>query len=469
MRKGSVAAALLGLVGLAMGGTAWANPFYVGRYRGLRGGPVDDSAWNVYWNPAGLAKTGGSVALNVQAITRRGTYDREAALNDIPAEAVDVNSGFNKTGALGVVPGIAVRHGWALDDFDIGLGGTFFVARAGTSAWDKTPGASGQHPGAVDGPQRWATISTAMSVLSVGVGAGVRYKPWGLSLGITPVMNFANLSTVRARNLDQREDLYQPDGRLKEGRILLDGATDERLSWIAGLRWAPNDSFDLGLSWHGGATYDLQGNALIQTGSDPEQQVQSRLPLQVAQSVRAGVRVVALPWLVLRPELAWHQWSVMDKQVALNNSPGDPGFGDELIPLYRLFQDTWAAKLSADFPVHDRLTLHAAAGYESAANRSTCSAGLIRTVKPNHEGTEDRNWCTFEPGLAESAAVEAGVGLSVKLPAGVTAMLSYTLQQFEDVRATGSIQSPTTNGTYTDRRQYFSLDLEYAWGEEAAK
>lgn len=450
---------------LSVPSLALANPFYVGRYRGLSGGPVDNSAWDVYWNPANLARTGGSVAFNLQAISRTGTFDRDAALNEVPESAIDVNTGKNETGALGFVPGLAARHGWRLGKFNLGIGGTFFVARAGTSSWKKTLMADARHAGAADGPQRWATINTRMTVISGGLGLGASYRPWKLSVGLTPVINFASLGTVRARNLDQTEDLYQADGRLKEGRVLLEDGTDERFTLIAGVRWDPLDNLGFGFTWHGGTTYDLQGRARIQAGTEPEQQVQARLPLQVAHSFRFGVRYAPLDWLTLRPEFHWHMWSVMDQQVATNNSPEDPGYGDELIPIYRLFQDSFSVRLAADFQVLPTLGLHASVGYESAVNRDQCSASEIQKILPHYTG-ESRPWCTFEPGLAESPSIELGAGVSVELPWQLRAMLSYTYHQFEDVRVTGSIQKPMMNGDYTDVRHYVSLDLEYTWGSK---
>ncbi len=422
---------------------ALANPFYVGRYRGLAGGPVDDSGWNVYWNPAGIASPGARIALSLQAITRRGTYDKPADLNGIPPEEAAANAGFNETGALGVVPSMAGSWGWALGAFDLGVGGTVFVARAGTSSWEKKPDRPAEFPGAYDGPQRWATINTAMAIISAGAGLGLKHRPTGLAIGLTPVVNFASLSTIRARNLDTSETLFQPDGSLKEGRILLDDATATALTWIAGLRWDAADWFSLGVTLHTGTTYDLRGRAYIQAGDDPEQAVDAAVPLQVAHTLRGGLAIAPVEWLVLRPEFEFSNWSIADRQTAVNNSPDDPGFGDELIPIERQFDDTLAARLKVD--IHGLIwntVVHLGGGYETGATPTR----------------------THEPGLAESDNFELGLGASIALPYDVGLSISYIFQQFDDVTVTDSIQKPTTNGTYTDRRQYLTVDLEFAFG-----
>ncbi|MCA9543975.1 MAG: outer membrane protein transport protein [Myxococcales bacterium] len=437
--------AAVALATCLLGGGAWANPFYVGRYRGLAGGPVDESGWNVYWNPAGIAEPGARVALSLQVVGRQGTYDKPAELNGIPPEEAAANAGFNETGALGLLPAMAGTWGWDLGDFVLGVGGAVFVARAGTANWAKKPGGPAEFPGAYDGPQRWATINTFMAIVSTGVGLGVSHRPTGLSVGVTPVANFATLSTVRARNLDTSEDLFQPDGRLKEGRILLEDATDMALTWIAGMRWDAADWFGLGLTWHAGHTYDLRGRAYIQAGDDPEQTVDAKVPLPVAHTVRGGLWVAPVEWLVLRPEFEWSNWSVMDEQTAVNNSPNDPGYGDALIPLARDFDDTWATNLKLDvYDLVPHTVVHLGGGYETGATPTR----------------------THEPGLAEADSFNLGLGFSVALPYDVGLSVSYILHQFMDVTVTDSIQKPTTNGTYTDRRHYLTVDLEFAFGSD---
>jgi long-subunit fatty acid transport protein len=318
------------------------------------------------------------------------------------------------------------------------------VARAGSTHWAKKPGAPAEYPGAYDGPQRWSTINTSMVILSTGLGLSFEHRPTGLSFGVTPVLNWVQLSTVRARNLDSTETQFQPDGRLKEGRILFQDGQAFDVTWIAGVRWDASEMFSLGATFHSGTHYDVRGDASIQAGDEPEQTVRARIPLQVAHAIRGSVAVRLVDWLVLRPEFEWSNWSVMDRQAAVNDSPDDPGYGDELIPLERDFQDTIAARLRVDLPLLDDVTFHLGGGWEQGAT-------------PSH---------TFEPGLAESNAIEGGAGVSADLPWGVSIAVHYILQQFDDVTVTDSTQKPTTNGTYTDRRHYVTLDLEFAFGDE---
>ena len=39
-----------------------ANPFFVGRFNGLLGGPLDQSSFALYWNPAGIVNIGRPMA-----------------------------------------------------------------------------------------------------------------------------------------------------------------------------------------------------------------------------------------------------------------------------------------------------------------------------------------------------------------------------------------------------------------------
>ena len=117
------------------------------------------------------------------------------------------NAGENQTGAFGLVPAVAVSHGLRLDNFELGLGLAWFIDRAEKTNWRKNLAAPAEFPGAVDGPQRWATVNTNLLILSTALGLGVKYRPLKLSVGVSPIFNYTQLSTVRARNPDGSDSL----------------------------------------------------------------------------------------------------------------------------------------------------------------------------------------------------------------------------------------------------------------------
>lgn len=412
---------------------AEANPFFIGRFQGLRGDPVDDGAWSLYWNPAGLARPGGLVALHGLVVNRQATYDRDAALNGVAPDEAAANAGLNETGAFGLAPAVAGRYGWAIGALDLALAGGFYVARAGATNWRRAFGAPAEHPGAVDGPQRWATVNTSMLLYSPSAALALRHRPSGLSVGVAPVYTLVNLSTLKARNPDGTTRLVDERGNLAEGRILLENGEAADLHWIVGAQWAPFDGLVFGATWHSGVEHQLEGDAYITFGTAEEAVERSSFNLPVAQTVRVGAGVAIGAGFTLRPSVEWHDWSVMDRQIAFNVRNGEM-----LMDLPRDFDDTWIARLRGDYVVVEGFTVHGGVGYETAAT-------------PTH---------TFEPGLAESASYELAIGASLDLGERIGLSTSFFWQQFEDVTVRDSVNVPTTNGRYTDARQYLTLDLE---------
>lgn len=429
----------IGLVALGATTAASANPFFIGRMNGLRGDPVDQSASAIYWNPGGLARPGTRLQLHAVAISRQATYDRDAVLNGVPeGDPAAANAGLNHTGATGVAPGFAAR--WGLDlgphglgPLDLGLGAGFYVNRAGATNWRRAFGAPAEHPGAVDGPQRWATINTSMVLYSPTAAAAVRVRPLGLSLGVASVYNYVTLDTLKARTPDGAERLVDERGQLAEGRILLEGGQGEQFTWIVGAQWAPDDDLRLGLTWHSAADYTLEGTSYITFGTADESVEETRFNLPVAQTVRAALFTRVTEWLALRPSVVWNDWSMMDRQIAYNIRNGQV-----LMDLPRDFDDTWMGRLRADFYVGPGAVLHGGVGYETGATPEA----------------------TFEPGLSESPSYEFAAGGTFDLSESLVLSASFFWQQFDDMTVRNSVNKPTTNGYYTDARQYLTVDLE---------
>ena len=418
---------------LALPGQASASPFFFGRFGGAAAGPTNRGPFAAYWNPAWVARPGGRLGVHVLGIARQATYDRPAAANDVPPEDAAANAGSATTSSAGAVPALAGGWGMALGPFDVAAGAGFYVAHFGSSAWDKVPGAPAEHPGAVDGPQRWAAIDTSLRVLSFGLAGGGRHRPSGLSLGVAPLFSMAELSTLRARAMDMDQTLNDADGALAEGRVLLEDASDEQLLWVLGLGWELSSDLHLGLAWHQGTVYDLQGRAHVTLGLAPQTEAAAGLPLQVADVVRLGAAMKAAPWLTVRPWLQWAGWSAMDSQPITNLDEDELLFVQE-----RDFADTWAGNLWVDLHVVEGASLHLGGGYETAAT-------------PEH---------THEPGLAENASWQAGLGASVELTSNLRLSTTYSLHHYLIREVDESVQRPLTNGRYTDDRQYLTVDVE---------
>jgi long-chain fatty acid transport protein len=430
-RRESMSRFITILLLLASASPAVANPLFIGRFGGLSAGPANEGAFSVYWNPAKLGREGGHVQLHLLGVNRHATYNRVLPSEGIDPMVAEVNTGESTTGALGVVPSIALRYGLSVGNFDLGFGLGGFVERAGRTNWRKKYEAPAEIPGAIDGPQRWSTINTSLAILSAGFGMGVTHRPTKLSIGVTPVYHTASLSTVRARNPNGSERVLDEAGRLAEGRILLEDGEDQEVSWVVGMAWSPVDSVHLNLVWHGPIDFELTGEGYVTFGLAPESRLRSAFGLPVPQTVRAEM-VFDLGRYRLRPMLGWVQWSILDVQEA-----------------YNIDNDEVLMRLERDF--NDIYFFRAALDYEASKTIGLTVSGTFETGATPNE--------TFEPGLAESDNIEIGFGGRFRLSERVRLDVSLSWQQFFDVTVTESIQDPIVNGDYTDRRQFLAVDL----------
>ena len=227
---------------VAAGGAARANPLALARFGGLGADAVYSGAYALYWNPAALARPGYDVAVDAQLIARQASYDRDAALNTVPDALVAANAGVATITTVGVVPSAMGRWGRALGAFDVGAGFGVFVENGGSASWDKNlrdeddpPISRDGSPGAIDGPQRWASINAQLLLVDLGLGLAARHRATGLSLGFTPILVAGSFSTVRARNIDQSEDLVDAQDNPKKERAYF-ADSDVGFSTIVGAR-----------------------------------------------------------------------------------------------------------------------------------------------------------------------------------------------------------------------------------------
>ena len=413
--------------------SATANPFFTGRFDGLIGGPLDDRPFAIYWNPARLDREGGAIDLHLGGIARQGTYTRT-----LPEDATDderaVNAGHATTSALGLLPSIAGQWGVALGEWRLGFGAGLYIARAGTADWDRHPDAPAEYPGAYDGPQRWGALSTSMLLPNAGLAVALGRGPFSAGVSVNRVR--ASLSTTKAANpIDKTDDLLTPDGDIKEGRIFLDNAIGDGYHIGAGV--ALNyPRFQVGVAWRQPVTYELKGTAYILAGAE-ETTASAGIELQVAGSTLASVGVHLTEDLRARLEYEYQQWSIMDQQKIVNVSDGS-----ELLLLERQFNDTNAYRVRFDYRAHDALQLHTGISFEEGA-----------TSEAYHE-----------PGLAEHDQVEGGVGLTYVISDRLEVHASFMWQHFFDREVNESAQKPSTNGSYTDNRQYLATQLLWRWG-----
>jgi hypothetical protein len=431
-----VQVALVVATTIAGAGAARANPLSLARFGGLGGDAVYTGAYALYWNPAALAAPGFDAGLDVQLIARQASYDRDAALNAVPDASVAANAGVATISTVGAVPSAMARWGRALRTIDIGVGFGAFVENGGAASWDKNLRAPPGFPGAIDGPQRWASIDAQLLLVDLGLGLGARHRRSGLSIGFTPILVAGSFSTVRARNIDQSEDLVDAQGNPKEGRAYFAGS-GVGFSAIVGVRWENARGWAVGATYQRGARMELAGDLHVAFGTQAPSSQQARLTLPIADVVRASAKLRATRWLTLRPTFEWALWSTLKEHVFRAASDGTP-----LLVIPRNFHDMIGGKLRADARLDTRWSL-------------MLGVGLERGPTPHS---------TMEPGFGESSSVEAGAGARFRLTHRIDLSATFLYQYFLPFTVDNSVQKPTTNGTYRDQREIFVVDVEvHGW------
>ena len=403
-----------------------ANPFFIGRFNGLTGGPLVQSPFALYWNPANLYAERPELDLFVGGIARQATYNRVVP-DDAPADIVAANSGMATTNASGILPSLAFRAGFEIDDLKIGIGTGVYIARGGTAGWERHPDADVKYPGAYDGPQRWGALSTFMLIVNYAAGLSATYER--VSFGAAVSYTDATLSTTKAANPGGTEDLFNSSGYIQEGRVFLDDATGDRMSFTLGTR-IDLDDVQLGFAYRLPVVYELEGTANV-LYSNSESNTDARVELQVASSYLTSI-AYTIDEVTLRLEHEFLGWSLMDEQVIENDQ-------DVLLTLKRNFKDTQAYRFRLDYALDDGVILHSGLSYEEGVTRETY----------------------HDPGLSEHDQIEAGVGFTWPFNDALSLHSTFFYQHFFDRRVVNSLQKPTTNGDYTDRRQYLTMNLRW--------
>jgi long-subunit fatty acid transport protein len=411
---------------------ALANPLSLARFGGLRADPLYTGPWAVYWNPASLAQPGWEIGLHGQIALRQASYFRDPVTNHVDPSLVGINSGLAQTSTSAFIPALAARMGFRVRDVDFGFGLAVYAGEGGAAKYDPNYAAPSRYPGAVDGPQRWNTINTRLTVINASLGAGVAYRPWGLSVGVVPVLAALQFATVRARNIDGTDDVVDMAGHLKEGRAFYEASTID-VQWIVGARWDAHPLLSLGLTWHKGANFVMEGDLHVAFGTQPPSSERARLTIPIADTYRFGGEIRLPAHVNLRPSVEWARWSILQKQVftAVDN-------GASLINQERDFHDSVAGRLRVDWKPKSWLWLIGGAGYE-------------------YGPTPNKN---YEPGLAEGDSIELGAGAYFDLRPGVRLGASYIWNYLLPHTVTDSVMKPTSNGRYTDQRHYILIDLE---------
>lgn len=236
---------------LFFAGTASASGYYAARFGGAASAPTSVHPTSLYYNPGAIGRLQGTqIHLDVSWIYRSATFNRaESAVSPNDDDtSIAANTGEGSVSNFIYSPALFVASDFGTGaPFSVAAG--FFVPFGGQAVWSQVDAVDGAPAGAVDGPQRWHTIDGTIRTIGLGLGAGYHIESSNLSLGLSFNTYLSEISTLRARNGDGTDDLFDTDGSLKEGRSWADVSSMDFGIGLGFLWSTTNDRFSVGLGW----------------------------------------------------------------------------------------------------------------------------------------------------------------------------------------------------------------------------
>jgi long-chain fatty acid transport protein len=472
--KQTILIAGLGL-SLSWTGAARAGGFAVARYAGEHGHVAADNPTAIYFNPAGLAiGSGWRIYAEGLFALRHAEYDRpQAAISSIvepgesglgtPSDAISANAGtatldnFVASPFLGVATDLGVRN--------LGLGLALHVPFGGQASWSQNDDWTGNpdHPGAVDGVQRWSTIEGSLRSIYVSLAGAYRLPGARLSFGAGVNLVRSSIETVRARTAAGTDDLVDASGNLVEGRSLVDTSGLD-IAAAAGLMWEPVDRVWIGASYQsqpGFGSTRQSGTLTNKLGASRVQVGNIDLEQSLPDIARLGVRI-RTGAVEIRASGDYQRWSVFDKQClldaadAMSNCALDDTGGATaaasgiIVNIPRNWNDTFGVRAGASYWITPAVEINGGAVYDSSA-------------VPDE---------TIDAALLDQDKVIALVGarfalLQDQLLLGVSANNVFYIERTvapRDPDAIGTIPPSTVPdgaGTYSQNVLYFNANAEY--------
>ncbi len=307
---------------------AGAAGFLTSRFGADHGQPALSTPYAVYFNPAALGGMRGTHIIGDGILALRSiTHTRtDGALSPSdPAYKADpkykdANTGENSANNILASPYLGVTTDLGTSSFR--LGAAAYVPFGGAikwnqdSAWANDPYAKG----AVDGPQRWSSISGRVMNLYNTLALAYRIESMRLSFGVSGSLIVSSAQALRARNADGSDDVLGPNGALVEGRSLLE-VSGLGFTMGGGVHWEPleNRKLRIGLSYMAPANFGsemrLKGTLEQQFGSTPSvaKQIEVDLLQKLPDVLRIGAAYRLSDTLELRGDAQWERWSLFER------------------------------------------------------------------------------------------------------------------------------------------------------------
>lgn len=256
-----------------------------------------------------------------------------------------------------------------------------------------------------------------------------------LSIGASFVYSFADVLITRNNSQTPFEgDAY----------VELEGDDKFAYGYTFGILFKPVEQFSIGASFRSEVEYKFEGTAKT-TGAEQLQEA-GRLPngdvtakLTTPMNIVGGIAYQVVPELLLSADFQWIGWSSFDSLVV---NFVDPDLEDQSSP--RLYKDTYAIRLGAQYKVSNQLTVLGGAYFDKMP------------VDPER----------VNPILPDSDRLGFSIGADAKLTKNFSLSASYLFIRASELTVTNSqeIYTPGNspfNGTYNSSANLLSLSINY--------
>ncbi len=472
----ALSASVLGVLVVSVTSPAHATGFLADQFGADHGNPAMGNAYSVYFNPAAMAGMKGSdLTLDGFVAARSLSFNRsQSALSPTCGAAsatcttasdptyIAANTGQATLFNVLASPFLGFATDFGGSKWHLGIAG--YVPFGGQVSWDKVsalqnyPGA----PGAYDGPQRWASISTNIASIYGTVALAYRIESAHLGIGISASVIDSSVQDTRAHNLDGSDNVLT-DGKLVEGRSNLN-VSGVQAGAAAGLYWEPVRSLHLGASYTsqpGFGTMRLSGTfKFFEPGTSiPPKNVD--LLQAYPDVIRLGATWRVAPDTELRLDGSYQRWSAFNQQCIVPSGQSCNLTANGGLPSNVSVTNAVVQNIPRNF--QDTVKVRAGVAYWVLPTTEVFASGSIET-SPVSSAYED-------PLIFDSTHLAGTLGVRHGFTKHFYAMASYTYTYLLPVTVTDSAlntyaqptKTPSENGQYSSSLYVLDAAVSYVF------
>jgi long-chain fatty acid transport protein len=427
--KAAAAAVVVASLAFCSSRDARAQGFSVARFGGEHGTPMTTDATAIYYNPAGIGfSKGGHAYGDLSLAWRSATYDHAPAPTDAPVPPGAEGANAGHASLLNFLASPFLGATYRLGDAAIGI--AFYTPFGGQDSWDQNDAFKGnkQFPGAVDGVQRWYSITGEIRSSFLSFAGAYRFGNVSVGASLNVIDSVVN--TIRAREATGQNDLAT------EGRSWLDTTAWNVSAGIGVTVDAIPNKVRVALSYQSrpnfAGGFRTSGTLHTAFASNRSDKTAVDFHTDLPDIFRAGVSWRPMDQVELRLFGSYERWSALGQQCVTApgsschvqaNGAAQPG-SQVIINQIRDWHDAATVRLGASYWFRPDLEAYVGLGYAS-------------TAVPNS---------TLEPGLPDFHTLSIAVGGSIRVLDRLRLDLTYTEYVAFSRDNTGESIHPTLNG-----------------------